>query len=51
MNPQVAMTALLQKLCLDTFHHPSAGACLEVSLKQAFFLIQPADLSVRSESS
>ncbi len=44
MNPQVAMTALLQKLCLDTFHHPSAGACLELSVKQAFFPIQPADL-------
>ena len=44
MNPQVAMTALLHKLCLDTFHHPSAGACLEVSMKQAFFPLQPADL-------
>jgi ParB family chromosome partitioning protein len=44
MNLQVAMTALLHKLCLDTFHHPSAGACLEVSVKQAFFPIQPADL-------
>jgi ParB family chromosome partitioning protein len=43
-NPHVAMTALLHKLCLDTFQHAASGACLEVSVRQVFFSIQPADL-------
>lgn len=43
-NPQVAMTALLHKLCLDTFQHSASGACLEASVRQVFFSIQPADL-------
>jgi ParB family chromosome partitioning protein len=43
-NPHVAMTALLHKLCLDTFQHTAAGNCLEVSVRQVFFSIQPADL-------
>ena len=43
-NPHVAMTALLHKLCLDTFQHPAAGNCLEASVRQVFFSIQSADL-------
>ena len=43
-NPHVAMTALLHKLCLDTFQHAAAGNCLEVSVRQVFFSIQSADL-------
>jgi ParB family chromosome partitioning protein len=43
-NPHVAMTALLHKLCLDTFQHTAGGACLEVSVRQVFFSIQSADL-------
>jgi len=43
-NPHVAMTALVHKLCLDTFHHPASGSCLEASVRQVFFPIQPADL-------
>jgi ParB family transcriptional regulator, chromosome partitioning protein len=43
-NPQVAMTALLHKFCLDTFQHSASGACLEASVRQVFFSIQPADL-------
>jgi ParB family chromosome partitioning protein len=43
-NPQVAMTALLHKLCLDTFRHSAAGTCLEASVRHVFFSIQPADL-------
>jgi ParB family chromosome partitioning protein len=43
-NPQVAMTALLHKLCLDTFQHSAAGTCLEASVRHVFFSIQPADL-------
>ena len=43
-NPHVAMTALLHKLCLDTFQHTASGACLEASVRQIFFSIQPADL-------
>ena len=43
-NPQVEMTALLHKLCLDTFQHAATGNCLEASVRQVFFSIQPADL-------
>jgi ParB family chromosome partitioning protein len=43
-NPHVAMTALLHKLCLDTFQRAASGACLEASVQQVFFSIQPADL-------
>ena len=43
-NPHVAMTALLHKLCLDTFQHAATGNCLEASVHQVFFSIQPADL-------
>ena len=43
-NPHVAMTALLHKLCLDTFQHTASGTCLEASVRQIFFSIQPADL-------
>ena len=43
-NPRVAMTALLHKLCLDTFQHSASGACLEASVRHVFFSIQPADL-------
>jgi ParB family chromosome partitioning protein len=43
-NPHVAMTALLHKLCLDTFQHSAAGTCVEASVRHVFFSIQPADL-------
>jgi len=43
-NPHIAMTALLHKLCLDTFQHAASGNCLEASVRQVFFSIQPADL-------
>jgi ParB family chromosome partitioning protein len=43
-KPHVAMTALLHKLCLDTFQHTASGACLEASVQQVCFSIQPADL-------
>ncbi|WP_040297808.1 ParB/RepB/Spo0J family partition protein [Afipia sp. 1NLS2] len=43
-NPHVAMTALLHKLCLDAFQHAAAGNCLEATVRQVFFSIQPADL-------
>jgi ParB family transcriptional regulator, chromosome partitioning protein len=43
-NPQVAMTTLLHKLCLDTFQHAAPGACLEASVRHVFFSVQPADL-------
>ena len=38
------MTALLHKLCLDTFQHAATGNCLEASVHQVFFSIQSADL-------
>jgi ParB family chromosome partitioning protein len=43
-NPHVAMTALLHKLCLDTFRHSAPGACLEVSMRHVFFPVQAPDL-------
>jgi ParB family transcriptional regulator, chromosome partitioning protein len=43
-NPHIAMTALLHKLCLDTFHHPASCSCLEASVRRVYFQIQPADL-------
>jgi ParB family chromosome partitioning protein len=43
-NPHVAMTALLHKLCLDTFQHAAPGSCLEASVQHVFFPIQPANL-------
>ncbi|MBF5088467.1 MULTISPECIES: ParB/RepB/Spo0J family partition protein [Alphaproteobacteria] len=44
-NPHVAITALLHKLVLDTFHRTSSsGGCLEVSVRHVFFSVQAADL-------
>jgi ParB family chromosome partitioning protein len=43
-NPQVALTMLLHKLCLDTFQPSAAGACLEASVRHVFFPVQAADL-------
>ncbi len=43
-NPHVALTALLHKLCLDTFQHTAPGACLEASVRHVFFPVQAADL-------
>jgi ParB family chromosome partitioning protein len=38
------MTALLHKLCLDTFQHSAPGACLEASVRHVFFPVQATDL-------
>ena len=43
-NPHVAMTALLHKLCQDTFHSHYAPGCLEVSLRHVHFPAQGPDL-------
>ncbi len=43
-NPQVALTALLHKLCLDTFQHSAPGVCLETSVRHVFFPVQATDL-------
>lgn len=43
-RPHVAMTALLHKLCLDTFQHSAPGACVEVSVRHVFFPVQAPDL-------
>jgi ParB family chromosome partitioning protein len=43
-NPQVALTALLHKLCLDTFQNTAPGACLEASVRNVFFPVQATDL-------
>jgi len=44
------MTALLHKLCLDSFQHSAAGNCLEASVRQVFFSIQSADLKDSSSA-
>jgi ParB family transcriptional regulator, chromosome partitioning protein len=43
-SPQVALTMLLHKLCLDTFQRSAPGACLEASVRHVFFPVQAADL-------
>jgi ParB family chromosome partitioning protein len=43
-NPHVAMTALLHKLCLDTFLHGTSGTCLEASVRQVSFPVQATGL-------
>jgi ParB family chromosome partitioning protein len=43
-NPQVAMTALLHKLCLDTFQREMPNGCLQVSVRQVHFAAQASDL-------
>lgn len=43
-NPQVAMTALLHKLCLDTFQRETPNGCLQVSVRQVYFSAQASDL-------
>ena len=44
-KPHVAMTALLHKLVVDAFERtPSAGGCLEVSVRHVSFNVQAADL-------
>jgi ParB family chromosome partitioning protein len=43
-NPHIAMTALLHKLCLDTFQHGASGGCLEASVRHVFFPVQATDL-------
>ena len=49
-NAHVAMTALLHKLCLDTFQHGARDACLEVSVRHVFFPVQAADLKESASS-
>ncbi len=49
-NPQVAMTALLHKLCLDTFQHSASGACLEASVRHVVFPVQAPDLKDSSSA-
>ncbi len=49
-NPQVALTALLHKLCRDTFQHSAPGACLEASVRHVFFPVQATDLKESSSA-
>ncbi len=43
-RPQVALTALLHKLVLDTFRVGSGSGCLEVSVREIHFAAQAEDL-------
>jgi ParB family chromosome partitioning protein len=49
-NPRVAMTALLHKLCLETFQHSTSGTCLEASVKHVFFPAQAENLKDSSSA-
>jgi ParB family transcriptional regulator, chromosome partitioning protein len=44
MNPDVAMTALLYKLCCDLLDQRPTDTCLQASVQPVHFTIQPADL-------
>ena len=43
-NPHVAMTAVLHKLCVDTFQREMSYGCLQVSVRQVHFSAQASDL-------
>jgi ParB family transcriptional regulator, chromosome partitioning protein len=43
-NPHVAITALLHKLCIDVFRRHGSDSCLEASVREVNFSIQPSDL-------
>jgi len=43
-NPHVAMTALLHKLCLDTFQREMPSGCLQVSVREVHFSAPAPDL-------
>jgi ParB family chromosome partitioning protein len=43
-NPQVAMTALLHKLCVDAFHQTHTPGCLEAGVRQVQLPGQTPDL-------
>ena len=43
-NPHVAMTALLHKLCLDSFYHNTSGTCLEAFVRHVYPPVQAPDL-------
>jgi ParB family chromosome partitioning protein len=43
-NPHVAMTALLHKLCLDSFFHNTSGTCLEAFVRHVYPPVQAPDL-------
>jgi ParB family chromosome partitioning protein len=43
-NPHVAITALLHKLCLDTFQREMPCGCLQASVRQVHFTAQASDL-------
>jgi ParB family chromosome partitioning protein len=44
-HPQIALTALLHKLVIDTFQRTTTGGgCLEASVRHVFFPAQAADL-------
>ncbi|WP_315766562.1 ParB/RepB/Spo0J family partition protein [Bradyrhizobium sp. SZCCHNR2009] len=43
-HPHTAMTALLHKLCVDTFHRTSGPGCLEASVRQVQLPVQTPEL-------
>ncbi|HWV51721.1 ParB/RepB/Spo0J family partition protein [Pseudorhodoplanes sp.] len=43
-HPHVAMTALLHKLCLDTFQRETPNGCLQVFVREVHFGVQAAGL-------
>ncbi len=43
-NPRIAMAALLHKMCIDIFHQHAFENCLEASIHEVHFPIQPPGL-------
>jgi ParB family transcriptional regulator, chromosome partitioning protein len=43
-NPPVALTALLHTLCRDIIAHSLSTGCLQVSVREVSFAVQPPDL-------
>jgi len=44
LRPDVALTLLLHKLCVDLFRFPSYGTCIEASVRTVHFPVQAAGL-------
>lgn len=49
-RPDVAMTALLHKLCSDAFNIAPSGGCLEVSVRHVGFAAQGPDLKTSASA-
>lgn len=49
-SPDIAMTALLHKLCIDVFHLSCPGSCLDVAVHPVSFALQGSDLKTSASA-